>query len=81
MSEMIEAVKSAFIERLENTNDWLDEQTKAASKEKVRAITKMVAFPDQLFNDTYLNNLYADVSLCMCWFDDHYLTNICCAIM
>ena len=62
VSEMIESVKRAFIERLDNVNMWLDEETKAASKEKVNAITKMVAFPDQLYNDTYLNELYADVS-------------------
>lgn len=64
VSEMIDAVKAAFIERLDR-NSWLDEATKEASKEKVRAITKMIAFPDQLYNDTYLNNLYAEVS-CSC---------------
>ena len=61
VSEMIESVKRAFIKRLDNVNTWLDEETKAASKEKVNAITKMVAFPDQLYNDTYLNQLYVDV--------------------
>ena len=64
VSEMIDAVKAAFIERLDG-NSWLDKATKEASKEKVRAITKMIAFPDQLYNDTYLNNLYAEVS-CSC---------------
>ena len=61
MSEMIESVKTAFIKRLDQ-NQWLDEVTREASKEKVKAISKMVAYPDQLFNDTYLNTLYADVS-------------------
>ena len=61
VSEMIDAVKAAFIERLDN-NVWLDETTREASKEKVRAITKMIAYPDQLYNDTYLNNLYDEVS-------------------
>ena len=61
VSEMIDAVKAGFIERLDK-NSWLDDTTREASKEKVRAITKMVAFPDQLYNDTYLNNLYAEVS-------------------
>lgn len=58
---MIDAVKAAFIERLDR-NTWLDEATRETSKEKVRAITKMIAFPDQLYNDTYLNNLYAEVN-------------------
>ena len=60
VSEMIDAVKAAFIERLDG-NTWLDKTTREASKEKVRAITKMIAFPDQLYNNTYLNHLYADV--------------------
>ena len=58
---MIDAVKAAFIERLDK-NTWLDDNTREASKEKVRAITKMIAFPDQLYDDTYLNDLYAGVS-------------------
>ena len=58
---MIEAIKAAFIERLDQ-NSWLDDETRQASKEKVNAITKMIAHPDQLFDDTYLNTLYADVS-------------------
>ena len=29
---------------------------------KVDAITQMVAYPDQIFNDTYLEDLYAEVS-------------------
>ena len=62
---MIDAVKAAFIERLDK-NSWLDDATKEASKEKVRAITKMIAFPDQLYNDTYLNDLYSDVSWLLC---------------
>ena len=61
VSEMIDTVKVAFNERLDK-NEWLDSTTRNVSKEKVDAITKMVAFPDQLFNDTYLNDLYADVS-------------------
>ena len=61
VSEMIESVKTAFIKRLDQ-NQWLDEVTREASKEKVKAISKMVAYPDQLFNDTYLNTLYAEVS-------------------
>ena len=29
--------------------------------DKVDAITQMVAYPDQIFNDTYLEDLYAEV--------------------
>ena len=60
---MIEEVKDAFKVRLQE-KDWLDDTTKKRCVEKVEAITKMVAYPDQIDNDTYLNELYEDVS----WF-------------
>lgn len=63
MSAVIENVKAAFKQRLDES-DWLDDETKGKSKEKVDAITKMVAYPDQVFNDTYLNEFYSAVS-CM----------------
>ena len=61
---MIEEVKSAFIVRLEE-KDWLDNITKERCKEKVEAITQMVAYPDQIDNDTYLNELYTAVGFCI----------------
>ena len=41
---------------------WLDSTTKQRSVNKVDAITQMVAYPDQIFNDTYLEDLYAEVN-------------------
>jgi endothelin-converting enzyme len=57
VSVMIEEVKAAFKVRLQE-KAWLDETTKKRCVEKVDAITKMVAYPDQIDNDTYLNDLY-----------------------
>ena len=62
MSEIIDAVKNAFKERLDN-NSWIDDSTRQASKDKVDAITKMVAYPDEISNKTYLNALYSEVSI------------------
>ena len=61
---MIEEVKTAFKQRLE-TRDWLDQTTKNRSIDKVNAITQMVAYPDQIFNNTWLNDFYKEVSTCM----------------
>lgn len=58
---MIDTVKKGFKERLDN-NEWIDKETRQACVEKVDAITKLVAYPDELFNDTYLNGLYVNVS-------------------
>ena len=40
---------------------WLDNQSRSASIEKVDAIIEQNAYPDQIFNDSYLNYLYDDV--------------------
>ena len=64
MSEIIDTVKNAFKERLDN-NNWIDDSTRQASKDKVDAITKMVAYPDEISNKTYLNDLYSEVSIIM----------------
>ena len=61
---MIEEVKDAFKVRLYE-KDWLDNVTKQRCAEKVDAITEMVAYPEQIDNDTYLNELYAEVSMCV----------------
>ena len=60
MSIMVGYVKSAFKDRLDE-NTWLDDPTKKNCKEKVDAVTKFISYPDELFNDTYLNNLYSKV--------------------
>ena len=66
---MITEVKDAFKVRLEE-KDWLDNVTKERCVEKVDAITQMVAYPDQIDNDTYLNDMYAEVS-------EKYYTKFC----
>ena len=60
MTGMIEEVKDAFILRIEEKK-WLDDTTRKRCVEKVDAITEMVAYPDQIDNDTYLDALYAEV--------------------
>lgn len=57
---MIEEVKDAFKVRLEE-KDWLDNITKKRCVEKVDAISEMVAYPEQIDNNTYLDDLYAQV--------------------
>ncbi len=65
---MMKYVKGAFTERID-TNDWLDNTTKTRCKEKVKAVSSFISYPDQLFNDTYLNDLYSKVHV-------HYVIDI-----
>ena len=60
MSEIASSIKNAFKEELMKL-DWLDNQSRLASIEKVDAIIEQIAYPDQIFNDSYLNYLYDDV--------------------
>lgn len=60
---MIQYVKATFKDRInELGNDWLDDVSRKRSLDKVDAITQMVAYPDDILNNDYVNGLYADVS-------------------
>lgn len=62
VSMVIDNIKTAFKERL-SANSWLDATTKQRCIEKVDAITKQVAYPDKIFNDTYLNGVYENYTI------------------
>ena len=63
MSMMIKNVKEAFKDRLnELGNDWLDDESRRRSIEKVDAITQMVAYPDRIMDNNYVNGISESVS-------------------
>ena len=55
------SIRNAFKEQLRKI-DWLDSNSRQASIEKVDAIIEQVAYPKDIFSNSYLNGLYADVS-------------------
>ena len=57
---MLDYVRVSFKERLDN-NTWIDNTTRNRCKEKVDAVSTFTSYPDQLFDNGYLNNLYAKV--------------------
>lgn len=54
------AIENAFIERIMEKS-WLDNTTKERCVDKVHAITRQVAYPDFIKNNTELDAFYADV--------------------
>ena len=58
IKEMVKEISDAFRIRI-NQKDWLDDFTKAQTQAKLDNIISKVAYPDWLFNDTYLNSLTA----------------------
>ena len=56
VTEMVGEIKEAFKKRLDK-KDWLDDFTKGETLEKVNNVIAKVAYPAQLFNDDYLNDM------------------------
>ncbi|XP_069495334.1 phosphate-regulating neutral endopeptidase PHEX isoform X2 [Ambystoma mexicanum] len=55
MQELTEGVRWAFINMLEDDNDWMDEKTKSKAREKANAVLAKVGYPEFIMNDTYVN--------------------------
>lgn len=55
MEELIEGIRAAFIDMLENENDWMDEETKNKAREKANSVMAKVGYPGFLMNETYIN--------------------------
>ena len=61
---MLKYIKDAFKERInELGNDWLDDFSRQRSLEKLDAMSEMIAYPDNIMDDDYLNELYNSVSV------------------
>ena len=60
---MVDYVKAAFKDRInELGDDWLDDLSRQRSLEKVDALTQMVAYPDDLMDNNYVNGISNSVS-------------------
>jgi len=57
--EIVSNVKNEFIDIL-TRNEWLDEKTRMVSLEKIIAMEIKVGYPEFIFDDTKLDELYAD---------------------
>ncbi|XP_028824345.1 phosphate-regulating neutral endopeptidase PHEX [Denticeps clupeoides] len=55
MEELVDGIRWAFIDMLEQENDWMDEATKKKAVEKAHAVLAKVGYPEFIRNDTYIN--------------------------
>ena len=58
---MIESIRQEFIHILRES-DWMDDESKALALDKADNIDSKVGFPEFIYNDTYLNEIYENVS-------------------
>lgn len=60
--DIVDRLIEAFRKRIKES-EWLNDATEQASLMKLDNIGKKVAYPDLLFNDTYLNSLTSDIEI------------------
>lgn len=68
--EIVENIRSTFIDMIRKVT-WMDEITKKAAVTKAHALVTHIAYPDELMNDTKLEEYYKTLELD----DDQYLLN------
>lgn len=59
--QLVENIGDSFIDTLNNAT-WMDESTKTASIDKVKAISSHIAYPTKLTNITLLENYYEQLN-------------------
>lgn len=62
VSDMVDRLIEAFRKRIKES-EWLNDATEQASLTKLNNIGKKIAYPDLLFNNTYLNGLLSDIEI------------------
>ena len=71
MIDMISYVRSGF-EKLLHEIDWMDPKTKGKAEEKVRRMRQMIAYPEEMLDQTLVDNFHRDLGIT----DDDYVGNI-----
>lgn len=60
--EMVGYIRREFTNILEEV-DWMDDETRQEAKEKANAISSYIGYPDELLNDTLIEELYSGLDL------------------
>ncbi len=58
--EMVSYIHKEFMNILDKV-DWMDDETRERAREKAKAITPYIGYPDELLNNTKIAALYKDV--------------------
>lgn len=68
--EMVEDMRASFIQMIHDV-PWMDETTKRKAIGKAQALSAHIGYPDELVNDTKIEEYYAGLELT----PDEYLMN------
>ena len=61
VKKIVENVRTEFLTMIKNAH-WMDSQSQSLSIEKATHIDLQVAYPEFIFNTTYLDLIYNDVT-------------------
>ena len=51
-------LEGAMRERI-TSREWLDDATRQRALSKLRSVRELVAYPDEIFNNNYLNDVFS----------------------
>lgn len=68
--EIVENIQAEFVNMLQKVT-WMDEKTKSAATEKARKLVAHIAYPEELTNNTKLEEYYSSLEIK----EDEYLMN------
>ena len=60
ISIILGELETALRQRI-NSRTWLDDTTKARAVNKLNSINELLAYPDYVFNNSFLNEYYSTV--------------------
>ena len=63
VTKIVEYIVHSFRARILRA-DWLSDLSRRLSLEKLDAVSQNVAYPDELFDNSYINDLYSTVCTC-----------------
>jgi membrane metallo-endopeptidase-like protein 1 len=69
--EMVTDIRNQFKQILRNVS-WMDEETKKSALDKAMSMSSHIAYPDELLDDSKLEEFYKDLELA----EDNYLQSI-----
>ena len=58
---IINELEGAMRERI-TSREWLDDATRQRALSKLGSVRELVAYPDEIFNNSYLNDAFSTVS-------------------
>ncbi|XP_069745616.1 phosphate-regulating neutral endopeptidase PHEX isoform X2 [Narcine bancroftii] len=61
--ELVAGIRWAFLDILDNENDWMDAETKEKAREKAQAVLAKIGYPSFILNDALMNTISENMTV------------------